>query len=277
MTYDAHRTRVFFDTFGRREWDRLELTVQGRVKYAVHKRLLEEYITPGMRVLDIGSGPGRFAIDIVNLGARVTVADLSPVQLNLAREHMRDLQHGVDGFHVLDATDLSSVPSAEFDAVVCYGGVLSYTRERHPIALRELHRVTRPGGVVLASVMDVFGTLRLVGPLDAANVLETMADHLDINTLPSGLVYTMLGSPEMHQPIVLFTANGLRSAMHDAGLDVIDMATSNPLVPEYSAMPRITGSERATSALTALEVALCKEPSLLGAGGHLIAVARRAD
>jgi ubiquinone/menaquinone biosynthesis C-methylase UbiE len=157
MTYDAHRTRVFFDTFGRREWDRLELTVQGRVKYAVHKRLLEEYITPGMRVLDIGSGPGRFAIDIVNLGARVTVADLSPVQLNLAREHMRDLQHGVDGFHVLDATDLSSVPSAEFDAVVCYGGVLSYTRERHPIALRELHRVTRPGGVVLASVMDVFG------------------------------------------------------------------------------------------------------------------------
>jgi len=65
MTYDERTVADYFDALGDREWDRLETSLQGRIKYAVHQRLIAQQVLPGMRVLDVGAGPGRFALDIV--------------------------------------------------------------------------------------------------------------------------------------------------------------------------------------------------------------------
>ncbi len=89
MAYDASGVRAYFDDYAEREWTRLDETVQGRSSYAIHRRLLERYARPGMQVLDIGAGPGRYAIDLLRLGCAVTVADLSPVQLELARRQAK--------------------------------------------------------------------------------------------------------------------------------------------------------------------------------------------
>jgi 2-polyprenyl-3-methyl-5-hydroxy-6-metoxy-1,4-benzoquinol methylase len=275
MTFDADRTRAYFDAYAEREWLRLEASLPGRAKYAVHRHVLEQYIKPGMRVLDIGSGPGRFAIDMVHFGARVTVADLSPVQLELARMHAAEALHGIESFQQLDVTDLSPLPAESYDAVVCIGGVLSYTRERHVDALHQLTRVVKPGGVVIVGVMNILGALRLIVPLDAAKVIETLDDHMDLGTLGEGVVYTRLSSNEFHQPIVLFTAQGIRSAIAAAGLLPIDMASPNPLLTEFTQTPQIVASEKAAAAMLALEVTLCRQPGLLDAGGHVIAVGRK--
>ena len=281
MTYDAAATRAHFDKFADREWDRLERTLQGRVKYAIHRRVLDAHIRPGMRVLDVGSGPGRFAIDVARLGARVTLVDLSDVQLELARTRLTEagVMDLVDGFHRMDVLDMTSLEASSFDAVVCYGGAISYTKERHLDALRQLARVARPGAPVLVSVMSLLGALRLIGPLDAASVLETWVQHLDLDAVRAGadIICTVPTSNEFHRPLVLFTAAGLRSAMKAAGLVVETIAASDPLVPEYLQIPKITASPDASAALIALEVALCERPGLADAGGHIIAVARRDD
>ncbi|HXT18920.1 MAG TPA: class I SAM-dependent methyltransferase [Gemmatimonadaceae bacterium] len=279
MTYNADSVRQYFDTFADREWLRLESTVQGRTNYAVHKRFLDEYARPGMRVLDIGSGPGRFAIDLALLGADVTVADLSPVQLELARARFaeRGVLDKIAAVRELDVTNLESIDDASYDLIVCYGGVLSYTRDRHPVALRELARVVRPGGVVLLSVISLYGTLRLVGPLDAAKVLDEFDLHMDLAAVLGGadVIYTRERSAEFHHPIALFTSRGLRSAIEDAGLAVEKLASANPLLPQYSRVPNIEVNAHAADRLRDLEVAVCDNPGLVDAGGHMIAVARR--
>jgi len=87
---------------------------------------------PGTRVADIGCGPGRFAIDAARAGARITLVDISPGQLHIAREKMAeaDVLARVDGVHCLDICDLSAFDPASFDLVLCYGGALSYPCER---------------------------------------------------------------------------------------------------------------------------------------------------
>jgi ubiquinone/menaquinone biosynthesis C-methylase UbiE len=279
VSYDAVKVAAYFDAFAEREWQRLETSVQGRSSYAVHKRFLDERVREGMRVLDIGSGPGRFAIDMIERGARVTVADLSPVQVDLARRKIADrgLLDRVAEFRVLDVTNLSGLERDSFDAVVCYGGVLSYTRERHVDALHEIARVLRPGGVLLASVMSLYGTMRLIGPLDAAAVLESNDQHFDWQALLNGeqIIYTRLDSREFHHPIGMFTSVALRQAVEAAGLHVETMASSNSILPQYSRVPNIEASERAGAELTRLELAVCDHPGLVDAGGHLIVVATR--
>ena len=73
MTYDAESVRGYFDAFGEREWQRLEMNFQGRSSYAVHRHILEDYVEADYHVLDVGSGPGRFAIDVAAMGYRIMV------------------------------------------------------------------------------------------------------------------------------------------------------------------------------------------------------------
>jgi SAM-dependent methyltransferase len=279
MTYDALGVRRFFDATGEREWQRLEATLQGRSSHAVHRHILAGFVQPGCRLLDVGSGPGRFAIDAVSMGARVTLADISNVQLELARKQLsdRELLDRVDGFHVADVLDLSMFDDASFDIVLAFGGVLSYTRDRHEAALRELVRVVRPGGAVLVSVMSVFGVMRLIGPLDAAKVLESADEHLDWQGVVDGsdTLLTRAGSVEFHQPLVLFTSSGVRRAMTDAGLLVERVASANPLITEYMKVPQLEASTQASERIVELEVAACEVPGLVDAGGHLIVAGRR--
>lgn len=161
-SYDPEYVRRYYDTYGEREWARFELNPPNIVNFHVHRHYLERYIRGGDHVLEAGAGAGRFTIELARLGARVTVGDLSPVQLTLNREKVAaaGCATAVVGRILLDVVDLSRFPSGCFDAAVCYGGVLSYLFERADAALAELLRVTKPGGYLLLSVMSLAGTLR---------------------------------------------------------------------------------------------------------------------
>lgn len=279
MPYDPAGVTEYFDALAEAEWSRLEATLQGRIKYAVHRKILAKYIQPSMQVLDVGSGPGRFAMNCLDIGAEVTLVDISPVQLQLARDRLaaHGKLDGIKGFHRLDVLDLTSLAQESYDAVVCFGGAVSYTRERYVEALRQLVRVARPGAPILISVMSLFGAMRLLGPFDAANVLETVNDHLDWSQVLSGtgVVLTKRASTEFHQPLALFSSAGLRAALVDVGLTVEALAAANPFLPEFLPVPKIAASERASQTLIDLEVALSEVPGLVDGGGHLLAVARK--
>ena len=277
MRYDPQGVQAFFDGYGTREWDRLEQSLQGRCKYAIHRRYLDQYVPDGVRVLDVGCGPGRFALDLARRGARLTLADISRTQLDQARQHLQGagLLDRVQAFRRLDMVDMHELADESFHAVVCYGAALSYTYDCYEVALRELARVLCAGGRLLISVVSLYGTLRLIGPLDAHEFLELPDTHIEWQAVLSGagVVYSRPGSHEFHQPLVLFTSEGLRQALEHVGLQVIEMAAAGPVVSEGAQIPQITASASAAAALTALEVALCSQPGLVDTGEHLLAVA----
>jgi SAM-dependent methyltransferase len=96
------------------------------------------------------------------LGASVVVSDISAVQLELNRNKVRaaGCEQNVEDHLLLDVRDLSAFTDGVFDGVVAYGGPISYAFDQAAVALAECIRVTRPGGVVLGSVMSTIGSFR---------------------------------------------------------------------------------------------------------------------
>lgn len=108
---------------------------------------LVDYARPAqaMQVLDLASGTGEPAISIaqeVGANGHVSALDLSADLLALARRRAEQRQLGNISFHQGDAHSLPFSDNT-FDLATCRFGVMFFTRVE--IALRELHRVLRPG------------------------------------------------------------------------------------------------------------------------------------
>jgi SAM-dependent methyltransferase len=214
-------------------------------------------------VLDVGCGPGRFTIELVRLGARVVAADVSPVQLELHRSHVgdADAEHAVESRHVVDVLDLREFDDESFDAVVCYGGVLSYVLDHAPDALRELRRVTRPGGHVFVSVMALVGAT--VGAVD--RVLEYAAAHgPDEVRAVTGSGLLPSGASGGHLPMRMYRWRELEALLGEAGTVVA--ASAAGLFGRTVEAP--------AELLAELELDLGAEPGALDAGAHILAVVR---
>ncbi len=100
---------------------------------------------PGMQVLDLATGTGEPGISIAHIvgpGGHVYALDLSADLLELARKRAEQRQLGNITFQQGDAHSLP-LPDASFDLATCRFGVMFFKDVN--AALRELHRVLRPG------------------------------------------------------------------------------------------------------------------------------------
>jgi SAM-dependent methyltransferase len=95
-------------------------------------------VGPGVRVLDVATGPGYVAAAAAGRGATVVAVDFSAAMLAEARRHSPAID-----FREGDAEALP-LPDESFDAVVMNFGLLHLGRPDQ--ALAEAHRVLRPGG-----------------------------------------------------------------------------------------------------------------------------------
>ena len=96
----------------------------------------------GLDVLDVGCGQGIDLIGYAQAGASVTGIDLTPRHVELARRHLAAFE--LAGDVVVGDAENMPFADASFDRVSS-NGVLHHTPDM-PRALREQHRVLRPGG-----------------------------------------------------------------------------------------------------------------------------------
>ena len=100
----------------------------------------------------MGAGAGRFTHELAGICRSIVVADISPVQLRLNREKADEFgfASSVESWVECDMCDLRAhFKDAAFDAVVCYGGPLSYVMEQRDCAVSEILRALKPAGTCL--------------------------------------------------------------------------------------------------------------------------------
>jgi ubiquinone/menaquinone biosynthesis C-methylase UbiE len=272
-SYDPQAVAAYFDRLGRQEWDRLTATPVDEVSLHVHAHYLRQYVPRGARVLEIGAGAGRFTQLLAEQGARVVVADISSVQLDLNRHHAEQYgyRHAVEAWEQVDACRMGCFADQAFDSVVAYGGLFSYVLERRDAALGECLRVLSRDGLLLASVMSLWGSAHralegvLVLPVEI-NQRITATGDLTARTWPARK------DNYMH----LFRAEELRTWLAGSGLAVLRLSASNCLSTGHAEMLREIRQDPAHwEELLRVEIEACAEPGCLDMGTHIIAVGQK--
>jgi len=259
----------YYDELGDAEWNRLSGTVAGRVSFQVHRRLLVQYIQPGWRVLEVGAGPGRFTQVLAELGASVVVSDISPVQLRLNAEHLTGTaaETAVVDRVLLDVADTSGYPSGEFDAVIAYGGPLSYVFDGRAVgALTGLLRITRPGQPVLASVMSLLGTWRHSLPSVVAGAGVFGEDVNDLVLSTGDLRVT--GGAHACQ---LYRAREVADLAAAAGGELLAISASNWASLDHpDTVATLEADPDRWDRFLTHEATACREPGALDGGTHIL-------
>ncbi|MGE5224526.1 MAG: class I SAM-dependent methyltransferase [Omnitrophica WOR_2 bacterium] len=271
--YHADQVASFFDAYGMREWDRLVQTPNAEVSLYIHQHYLEKYISRGQRVLEIGAGAGRFTQYLAELGASVVVADISPGQLDLNKKHAQQYGYSqaIEAWEQIDICEMSKLGDGSFDRVVAYGGAFSYVLDRRDQALAECIRVLKGAGLLLLSVISLWGAAHgnLIG------VLETPVDINRRITETGDILPGMMGG--RGQFFHMFRAGELRSWLEQAGLQVLDISASDCLSMVWGEkLNEIRKDPVKWNELLRMELMACSEEGSLNMGMHTIAAAQKS-
>jgi SAM-dependent methyltransferase len=239
------------------------------------RELLARFLPPApATVLDIGGGPGGHACWLAARGYRVHLIDITPLHVELARQASAcQPQAPLASAEVGDARSLSWA-NGTADAVVLFGPLYHLTDRGDRVqALREAHRVLRPGGVLLTAAISRFasaldGLCRgfLKDPQFAAIVRRDLANGQHRNPT---------GRPEYFMDTFFHHPDELRTEVAEAGFLTAEVyGVEGPcwLLSDFDAW---WDNAEYRDRLLQIARALEREPSLSGISAHLVATATR--
>lgn len=237
-----------------------------------YRRVTWEHFKPFLpreahaRVLDAGGGTGPWALRLHKAGFRVTLSDLSDGMLERARRRFAEAGLAEDALPIVraDITDLEPFADASFDLVLAQGDPLSYSS--HPArAMKSIDRVLAPGGVLVASVDAKYGGIdHWFQKKDVAGLEKFLRD---------GRTEWLAHDRKERFPVTMFSPDELTALVRARGFEVLSLA--GKLVLPVRQWPELLEDKEDFARLLRLELALHREPALLGRASHLEIVARK--
>ena len=143
--------RDFYNSGLDTEWSR----IANRPEFLLTCRMLNRYIQPGDRVLDIGGGPGRYSHYLAAKGCKVTLLDLSEENTKFAAAEAARQGLSIDVI-TGDAREADLLVSGQFDHALLMGPLYHLLEEAHRVKAvnAALNKLT-PGGVLFASFINM--------------------------------------------------------------------------------------------------------------------------
>lgn len=244
------------------EWnedDRL-LSRFGQVEFLTTIRFIEKYLKPGMKILEVGAGTGRYSHYFARKGYAVHAVEL--VDRNI--EGFKEKTLSGENVTIVqgDAVNLHMLKDNEYDIVLHLGPMYHlFTESERKAAVREALRVTKPSGIVFMAyilnemtVINYFFRNGHINEKEARDEIissnwrfaENRRKHLafyrieDVHTLMSG-----------------FSVNRL----HLVGTEMISGAMRELL---------LSMTDEEFGYYTEYIYSICERPDMIGLSGHLL-------
>ena len=258
-----------YDKSADREWNRL---LKHRTEFAVTMRALVDYLpSPPVDILDIGAGPGRYALELAKIGYKLTLVDISRVSLDLAKQKAAEANVDFTAIIQSNATNISGLSDDSFDSVLLFGPLYHLIeKEERKAAVMEACRVLRPGKLLFAAFITRFAPFRhsaseeidwVINNNDYAWKLLDNGKHVKGEQFPSAY----FSHPDEIQPL-----------MEECGFQTkVLMGCEGIVAGHENQVNQLKGDD--WEKWVELNYNLGQEPSLFGASDHLLYVGQKSS
>jgi len=232
----------------------------GAVEHHVDWELLKAHLPKDRdsKILDAAGGTGRMTLPLAKMGYSVTLCDISPGMLNVAKRKMR--REGVsDKVEILECNIYKlRFADESFDFVLCWDGKID--------AAKELTRVTKKGGKISMFLMNKYSAA--IGKFH-----ENPDSALALVKSESSYVYD---EEEKYKAVSLEEA---RELFEKEGVKVIEIYAVCGMLDLLSIPKEIQESrswdKKFFEQVTEMLLRLSKEPSVKGLSRHLVLYGER--
>jgi ubiquinone/menaquinone biosynthesis C-methylase UbiE len=251
---DAENTRKRWDRHAER-FDKWYETFKGAVENRVDWELLKRHLPQNRdaKILDAAGGTGRITLPLAKMGYSVTLCDISPKMLDVARRKL--LREGV-----LDKVEISQCdvrklryPDESYDFVLCWNGTSD--------PAKELIRVTKKGGKISVYLMNRCGVA-------ISEFYENPDSSLALLKSKSNYVV------HHGEKTMAVSADEARELFEKAGIRVIETYAVCGMFDLLSIPKKVQESrswdEKFFNQMTEMLLRLSKEPSVKGLSRHLV-------
>lgn len=146
----------FYDNGVEYEWNRFE---RHPFEFRITTRMMDRYIKQGDRILDIGGGPGRYALYFANKGCDVTLVDLSDENVKFTLEKAGELNINIKAV-AGDAREVDNYIEGKFDHIFLMGPMYHLLNEKDRTkALDAAINLLKDSGRIYISFIQLFSGL----------------------------------------------------------------------------------------------------------------------
>ncbi|HXY24539.1 MAG TPA: class I SAM-dependent methyltransferase [Candidatus Acidoferrum sp.] len=236
--------------------------------------ILARYLPPPpATIFDVGGAAGVYAFPLSNQGYRVHLVDPVELHLEQARSHASSSRVELASITLGDARHLD-VGDGAADAVLLLGPLYHLVDHADRLrALREAHRILKPGGVLFAAAISRFASL--IDGLSRGFFQDPEFRKITAGDLASGQHCNPGNRPEYFTTAHFHRPEQLAGEVLEAGFgDLKILAVEGP-VWSTAHLLEAWHDEAQRQDLMDFLTLIEQESSLLGASAHLIAITYR--
>jgi len=152
--------RKYYDENAELEWQRLN-NPYSMVEFSSTMYLIEKYFPKNGEIIDIGSGPGRYSIELLKKGYGVSLLDLSKNELDIAKRKVEEANLIAENYYCRSALELEFLEDESFDGALVMGPLYHlHSSEDRIKVLRDTYRILKKNGLALISYINTWGALK---------------------------------------------------------------------------------------------------------------------
>lgn len=236
----------------------------GQVEYLTTMHYIKKYLKEEGKILEVGAGTGRYSITLADMGYDVTSVELIEHNLQQLKSKIKET-HRIEAYEG-NALDLSRFEDNTFELTLVLGPLYHlYSDKDCKTAIREAHRVTKPGGKVMIAYLSHDSVIMKWGFIEN-NILKGIEDKIVTED------FTCISKAEML--FRMFHVEEFSALMDGIGSKELHMVGTDGLAPM---LPGVMDDidEQTFEAFMAYQMKVCERKDLIGYSSHLLYVGKK--